>query len=73
MTCVAIRHHISFYTPILKRKQRKHAAGVPDVPVPVGAVPGLHGGVWGEDGCHRLGTAVPHPGEGPVCSHKSVT
>lgn len=56
----------------LKREQRQHTPGVSHVPVPVGSVPGVPGGVWGEDGSHRLGTALPHPGEGPVSSHESV-
>ena len=59
-TCVC-----TFFT----RQQREHPEGIPPLPLPVGAVPGLLGGVWGEDRCHRLGTAIPHAGERPDRSY----
>lgn len=62
----------STYLPsvlVLTRQQWEHPEGVPPLSFPVGAVPGVLGCVWGEDGCHWLGTAVPHAGERPDCSH----
>lgn len=45
---------------------RMHPVRVPVITLSVAAVRLLPGGVWGEDGLHRLGPAVPFPGQRPV-------
>lgn len=46
-----------------------HPVRVPVVTISVAAVAVLPGGVRGEDGLHRLGTALPVSGQRPVHAH----